>query len=107
MDLSSLKTPLESIVRHDHMATAFNAKRILRERKFIVELACGHTVYTNAIDRCRCPRCCEMLRRSVLDGSEDYESYRSGLVRDNMTWHDDPCRQFNEKTDLGGVFVND
>lgn len=48
-----------------------------------------------------------MLRRSIADGSEDYEGFRAGRVRDEMIWKADPCRQFNESTDLEGNFLRD
>ena len=101
------KTPLEEIVRRDHFLTIFNADRMLREKKFIVDLACGHKVYTGATERARCPRCTEMLRRSIETGQEDWESYRKGLIADEMIWPEDPCRTFNEKTDLEGRFIHD
>lgn len=100
-------TPLEKIVRRDHIATAFNYERMARQRKFLVDLACGHKAYTAAIKRARCPRCTEMLRRSLIDGRENYAAFRDGEVRDGMVWHADPCRQFNEKTDLAGRFADD
>ena len=79
-----IKTPPEKIVKVDELLLIFNAERMLRDRKRVVELACGHLAYT------------EMLRRSIEDGSEDYESYRKGLVRDLMVWPGDPCQRFNE-----------
>lgn len=100
-------TPPEEIVRYDVIAAAFNAERMLRDRKFLVDLACGHKCYTQRLNRTRCPRCTEMLRRSIADGSEDYEGYRAGRVRDEMIWKADPCRQFNERTDLEGNFLRD
>jgi hypothetical protein len=44
-----------------------------------------------------------------LEGNtgEDYDGFRNHGMRDTMVWRDDPCRQFNEKTDLGGRFVDD
>lgn len=90
-------TPLENIVAHEHFITAFNLEKVLRDRKFVVQLACGHRVYTSAIYRAVCPRCTEMLKRSIEDGSEDYESFRQGKTSDTMRWSDDPCRQFNER----------
>jgi hypothetical protein len=100
------KTPYERIVRHDLIATAFNVDRMLRDRKFVVELECGHKVYTGAKNKAVCPRCTEMLRRSLL-GDADYEGFRHGDGRDFMVWPEDPCRQFNEPTDLEGRFLND
>lgn len=99
------KTPLEKIIRGDVLAAAYNADKMLADRKFLVELACRHKAYTGALRRVRCLRCNEMLRRSVTDGSEDYESFRAGIIRDGMIWLDDPCRCFNERTDLAGNFI--
>lgn len=100
-------TPSERVVRVDHLAAAFNAERMLKDGKFLVDLACGHKAYTSALNKTRCPRCTEMLRRSIADGLEDYESYRKGLTQDHMIWRGDPCRQFNEPTDLSGRFIYD
>lgn len=91
-----IKTPPEKIVKVDELLLIFNAERMLRDRKRVVELACGHLAYTGAVRQFICPRCTEMLRRSIEDGSEDYESYRKGLVRDLMVWPGDPCQRFNE-----------
>jgi predicted RNA-binding Zn-ribbon protein involved in translation (DUF1610 family) len=109
MDIESLKikTELEEIVRHDVLASAFNQELVLKNRKFFVILACGHEIITGALNRARCPRCTEMLRRSCRDGSEDYDSFRKGLIPDTMIWRDDPCRMFNEKTNLAGEFIHD
>jgi len=103
-----IKTPAERIVRIDLLALAFNSERMIRDRKRVVDLACSHVSYTAAVNKVRCPRCAEMLRRS-LDGtgSEDYEGFRAGQVIDHMIWKADPCRQFNEPTDLEGNFLND
>lgn len=60
-----------------------------------------------AVGKAICKRCTEMLRRSINDGSEDYASFREGLTRDRMVWREDPCRQFNEPTNLSGGFIND
>lgn len=105
--ISKTKTPLEEITRHDHIATAFNAEQMLRDGKFIKVLACGHNVYTAAQYRAICPRCTEMLRRSLRDGSEDYNAYRKGNKRDLMVWKEDPMRMLNEQTDAVGNFIND
>ena len=108
MDIAAnAKTPPEKIVRHDVIANAFNSERVLRERKFIVDLECGHKAFTGSIHKARCPRCTEMLRRSIADGSEDWDSFRKGLIRDQMIWRYDPCRIYNEPTDLAGNFIND
>ena len=101
------KTPQERIVRRDHLATVFNPERMLKDRKFIVHLACGHAVYTGNLNKATCPRCTEMLRRSIADGSEDWETFRYLQARDTMVWPNDPCRQFNEPHNLAGEFTND
>lgn len=107
ISLSNISTPKEKIIRRDVIATAFNIDKMLKDKKFLVDLACGHKAYTGSINKCVCPRCNEMLRRSITDGSEDYESFRSGIIGDHMIWRDDPCRQFNEPTDLEDNFIND
>jgi hypothetical protein len=89
-------TPSERIVRRHHLAAAFNAEKMLREGKFIVDLACGHKTYTRNLNKAVCPRCTEMLRRSIKDGSEDLESFRYRNGHDTMEWPADPCRQFHE-----------
>jgi hypothetical protein len=100
------KTPMERIVRHDHLATVFNTEKMLRDRKFLAELECGHAAYTGALKKAICPRCTEMLRRSLL-GEADWDAYRHNHAPDRMIWREDPCRQFNEPTDLEGRFLND
>lgn len=89
-------TPSERIIRRDHLTAAFNAERMIRERKFIVDLACGHKTYTRNLNKAVCPRCTEMLKRSIENGREDWESFRKGIKRDTMEWPADPCRQFHE-----------
>jgi hypothetical protein len=85
----------ERIVRIDVLAMLDNPHlNILTGR--IVDLACGHKHLTKASNKARCPRCHEMLRRSIKDGSEDYDSFRKGLVRDDMVWEADPLRIFHE-----------
>jgi hypothetical protein len=96
MDLKRIKTPSEKITGRNPMITMYNAERFVAAGKFVVDLECGHKVYTRNQNRSVCPRCTEMLRRSIKDGSEDYESFRKGLVRDMMEWPGDPCRVFNE-----------
>lgn len=90
-------TPSERIVARDHIATAFNSEKMLQERKFVVDLACGHKVYTRNQNRAVCPRCTEMLKRSIEHGREDWEAFRYRNGRDTMEWPADPCRQFNER----------
>ena len=98
-------TPSEKIVDRDVMAAAFNVDKMLRDRKFVVRLACGHRCYTRNLNRAVCPRCTEMLRRSIKDGREDWDNFRKGLKSDTMEWLDDPCRQFNEASDLAGNYT--
>lgn len=100
------KTPFEAVVRIDHLLWAFNADRMLADRKFFVDLACGHKHYSRSLNRACCPRCTEMLRRSIETGDEDYEGYRQHERQDCMIWREDVCRQFNERTDLEGNFIN-
>ncbi len=90
---------VERIVRTDILMTAFNRSKLgsRTPRRRVVELACGHRIVTTAAHRARCMRCEEMLRRSVTDGSEDYESFRHGGKIDRMEWADDPHRALNEK----------
>lgn len=107
MKTLNVTTPFERIVEFDTFLTVFNAEKMLRDRKFVVSLACGHKVYTASVKRVRCPRCTEMLRRSIDSSDEDYDSFRKGLLPDRMVWRDDPCRQFNEPTDLSGKFLAD
>lgn len=102
-----LQLPREKIVRVDHLAAVFNAEKMLRDRKILVDLECGHKTYTGARYNAGCRRCREMLRRSLEDGSEDYDSFRKGLTEDRMVWREDPCRRFNEPTDLSGNFHTD
>lgn len=97
-------TPSERIVSRDAFAAIFNVDKMLRDRKFLVDLACGHKAYTRNQNRMVCPRCTEMLRRSIADGGEDWESFRYRQGRDHMKWTKDPCRKFNEETDLAGNF---
>lgn len=98
--LDFIKSPLEKIIRRDALNGAVNADKMLRDRKFLVDLDCGHKAYTGAIDRARCPRCTEMLRRSIETGQEDWETFRAGHKPDQMVWPEDPCRTFNERLDV-------
>lgn len=63
----------------------------------IVRLACGHSAVTRNTKAMICPRCTEMLRRSIATGEEDYETFRHGNGTDRMEWADDPCRHLNER----------
>ena len=91
--------PLERISGIDLLAMVVNQHLIddLLTRRRIVDLACGHKLLTKALKQARCPRCCEMLNRSIQDGSEDYDSFRKGLKRDDMIWEDDMLRIFHEE----------
>lgn len=98
-----IETDQERIIETDHIATAFNRERLgLSMTRRIVKLACGHNAITRNSRVMRCPRCTEMLKRSVATGEEDYESFRHRDALDFMIWPDDPCRAFNEPTDLAG-----
>jgi hypothetical protein len=94
----------EKIVRTDFFLMTFNQDRLGYggDKKRVVDLACGHKTLTAAWSRTACPRCTEMLRRSVDDGSVDYDAFRHHGGRDQMIWRDDPLRQFHEPTDLAG-----
>lgn len=89
-------TPSEKIARRCAEIGLFQAGMFLRTRKAIVQLACGHYHLTRNAKAAVCPRCTEMLRRSVETGEEDYESFRNGVLIDRMEWPKDPCRNFNE-----------
>jgi hypothetical protein len=92
-------TPPEKIIRTDFILLALNQDMFEkggRGMDRVVDLECGHKTRTRNWERAHCPRCEEMLRRSIEDGSEDYESYRAGRTRDRMEWPDDPLRQFHE-----------
>ena len=100
-----ITTPSERIVETDLIASAFNRERLgTSMTRRIVVLACGHRAVTRNSNSMRCLRCTEMLRRSIETGEEDYDSFRHGNGLDRMVWPDDPCRPFNEKTDLAGNF---
>ena len=88
---------IEQIVTTDYLLTSFNMD-VLNVRKLdrIVDLACGHKARTSAVKRARCTRCEEMLRRSMENGSEDYDSFRKGLIPDRMEWKEDPLRNLHE-----------
>lgn len=104
-DKTTIRTPPEPIIRSDHLLTAFNPDVLLKKRKRFVDLACGHKAITAAISKAVCPRCTEMLRRSIHDGSADWDAFRNHGARDEMAWPADPMRQFNEPTDLAGRFL--
>jgi hypothetical protein len=88
----------EKITSTAVLETAYNRKKLGPDMcRRIVNLACGHMAITRNQRVARCARCEEMLRRSVADGREDYDSFRKGKIRDTMEWPDDPCRTFNEE----------
>jgi hypothetical protein len=104
---TTVRTPPERIVRSDHLLTIYNPDVLLKECKRFVDLACGHKAITSAVSKAVCPRCTEMLRRSIKDGSEDWDAFRNHGARDEMAWPADPMRQFNEPTDLSGNFLRE
>lgn len=97
--------PFEAIERVELLAMANTTPDTLVKVGRPVVLACGHTVLTKARFRVKCPRCWQMMIRSLKDGSEDYDGFRRGLVRDEMEWLEDPMRSLNERTDLAGNFT--
>lgn len=100
-----IETDRERITETDHIATAYNRKWLGESCvRRIVVLACGHRAVTRNAKSMVCPRCTEMLRRSVESGEEDYESFRHCNLLDTMVWPDDPCRLLNERTDLAGKY---
>lgn len=90
------KTPREKITGIDIWIAIHNPDFQDPLGKMVVDLACGHKALTKSRTSMVCPRCTEMLRRSLADGSEDYESFRAGRQADNMEWLVDDCRQLNE-----------
>ena len=96
---------MERIVRTDMLATAYLRDACLKDEERIVDLECGHKAITAAFKRCVCLRCREMFKRSVGDGSEDWDAFRHIGKCDEMAWKDDPVRQLNEPTDLEGRFM--
>ena len=86
----------EKIVCTDILLAVVNSNRRSVFAPRVVILACGHRAITKNRKRMICPRCTEMLKRSLADGSEDYESFRDGRIHDSMEWEQDPCRRLNE-----------
>lgn len=88
----------------DMLATAINREQLGKnKRNRIVDLECGHKAVTTNKDSMTCPRCVMLIRHGF-----DYDGFRNlGTVRDEMIWREDPCRHFNEPTDLAGNFIND
>lgn len=89
---------MERIVQTDWLATAVNRDR-LKGFTRIVDLSCGHKAVSAAHGRCICRRCEEMMRRSIADGSEDWDSFRHRDKRDTMEWREDPLRFIHERID--------
>lgn len=89
--------PAEKITLVDPLALVFNSETFIRSGRRSVQLACGHWLITRNLNRAVCPRCKEMLRRSIEDGSEDYVGFRHGSRIDRMDWPNDPCRNLNQK----------
>jgi hypothetical protein len=98
---------MERIVRTDVLSLVVNGEEFLRTKRRVVDLACGHRTITAAQTKAACPRCREMLRRSITTGDEDYDTFRNRGGRDRMVWADDPCRTLNEPTDLSGRLLTD
>lgn len=98
----AIHTPSERITGIDILLTAFNPDVVLKQR-----LACGHKAITSALNRTVCPRCTEMLRRSLNGGAEDWDAFRHHGAKDTMIWKDDPMRVFHEPTNVMGEFIND
>lgn len=96
MDLRSIMTPSEPIIETEPMLLLVNFEKFISTGKRVVRLACGHLHLTKNKKSSVCPRCTEMLRRSVKDGSEDHESFRRGSVIDRMDWCVDPCIILNQ-----------
>lgn len=80
---------VERIVETDLLLTIAN-RDAANPLNRIVRLACGHLRQTRNMRTARCPRCEEMLRRSLHDGSADYDAFRHHGARDSMTWLADP-----------------
>jgi hypothetical protein len=87
---------IEKIVRTDVLSLVLNQEPFLRTGKRIVDLACGHKTLTGAANRAACPRCREMLVRSLNGGGEDYDGFRHGNSPDRMVWPADPLRHEHE-----------
>lgn len=103
-----VRTSPEKIVRLELLGNAFNGLPLSDAKmRRLVELACGHVAFSAALDRVVCPRCSEMLRRSIEGLGEDWDAFRHHGAKDQMVWRDDPCRSHNEPTDLAGNFLND
>ena len=69
-----VKAPVERIIRTDHLATAFNLKKLGSSMlNRIVDLECGHKTITKNRKRAPCHQCHEM----ILNG-EDYHRFRFG-----------------------------
>ncbi|MBL0928542.1 MAG: hypothetical protein IBJ15_00225 [Alphaproteobacteria bacterium] len=93
-----IATPPEKIVETDLAATV-SARGQLGDAmtRRIVLLACGHRAVARNLTKMVCPRCTEMLRRSMETGDVDYVGFRNGRREDDMEWPEDRCRAANEK----------
>lgn len=88
--------PFERIIDIEWLVMAQNQHLDILKDGLVVRLACGHKLLTKARNRVCCPRCHEMLRRSIATGLEDYDSFRKGLIPDRMEWPGDTMRIFHE-----------
>lgn len=89
--------PFERILGIDVWVLVNNPQIDILQDGSVVTLACGHNLFTKARNRARCPRCFEMLRRSITDGSADYDAFRNRGDIDTMEWPADPMRIFHEQ----------
>lgn len=100
-----IKPQQSRILSGDWLATAFNREKLKGSQR-IADLSCYHKIATRNLDRVTCPRCAMLLKHGF-----DYERWLRGdsdaWPYDGMVWRDDPCRTFNERTDLEGNFVDD
>jgi hypothetical protein len=90
--------PREKIVETDIFATSFNSDRLnIEQLERIVVLACRHHLLTKNTTSAHCPRC-----QRMFDLGLDWDRYRNmgDAHVDDMAWHEDPCRRFNEPHDL-------
>jgi hypothetical protein len=105
-DAGPIRSAPEKIIRICELSMIFNYEKFLTTKKRVVDLACGHKAFTGNLERMVCPRCSEMLRRSISGDGEDYDSFRKGLTSDQMIWREDPLRCLNEPTNLSGEYSN-
>jgi hypothetical protein len=103
IDLPKVETPYERILRIDIFYHVWANVPLGPGKPRIVDLDCGHKALTRNLNRMICPRCTEMLRRSIATGEEDYETFRHGHGEDRMVWEGDPCRGLNERNPWRGL----